>query len=128
MAQQRGQARQNVPGACHLTGRAVTDANGQRWCRVVVVPDLEVVVETGDFKDLGHGDIHFVGQRHQVALEQCTVLVVQGVQVLNQQVAPVAVCWPLADQGAHLIECLCFNLPAFERVEVFFTQTLTQVV
>ena len=51
----------------HPAGQRLADPDGDRRRRCFVgVDDVEVVIERGDLVDLGHCELHFLGERHQV--------------------------------------------------------------
>ena len=113
-AEQFGQPRQQVLGTGQFAGQAVAHAHGEARCRLVAAHHFEVVVEGRDLVDLGHGNVHFPRQRHQVAVVQAAEGVVELVQVLDEQVAPVALGRRRADQRAHFDERRFLGLAALE--------------
>ena len=83
-AQNFGQARQQILGACHFAAQAVAHAHGQRRRLGIAFEDFEVVIESGDLKYLGHANAHFFGQRHQMPVVQAAEVVLEAVQMFNQ--------------------------------------------
>jgi len=73
-----------------------------------------VMIKRGDFIDLGHREIHQLGQGHQMALAKTTVRVVDAVQVLDEQVATVAFWRAGSDQGFNLGQGYSVGLASFE--------------
>ena len=126
VAQQGGQARQQILGSRHFAAQAVAHANGQARGLGIALEHLKVVVESGHLKHLGHRDIHLFGQRHQMAVMQATVGVVNLVQVLNQQVAAVPFGGAAAKEGTHFGQGSIVRLAAFELA--FAANTLAHVV
>ena len=111
---------------CSCTSRLSLPASWQlRLSQTrTVSAGLEVVVEARDLEHLDHRQAHFGRQRHDVALEQGAVMVVEGVQVLDQEIAPMAFGRCRADQGAHLGARLVTGLAALEpaaRLAQLFT-------
>ena len=105
------QACQQALCAAQLTGKAIANPHRQLRRFLPVAQHLEVVVERGDFKDLCHGHVHLTAQRHQVAIVQAAVAVVQPVQVLDEQVAAMG-AW--SDQCLDLCQGRLVGLPALE--------------
>ena len=101
-------------GAAEFTAQAVADAHCQAGGLLIALHDLKVVIEGGDLVDLGHRKIHFLGQRHQMPVVQAAVGVVELVQVLDQQIAPMATVRPFSNQGHHLGQGLCVGLTPLE--------------
>jgi len=60
------------------------------------------MVKTGDLEHLGARQIHLMRQGHQMAAVQAPVGVLQAVQVLDQQVAAMALRRRLTNERAHL--------------------------
>ena len=100
--EQLRQARQQIACTGHGTAEAVTHPYGQGGGLLAIVQQIEVMVETGDLEHLGARKIHLMRQGHQMMAVQAQVSVLQAVQVLDQQVAAVALrrCFP--DERAHL--------------------------
>jgi hypothetical protein len=101
--QQGGQSLQQLARAGHLARQAVTYPHGDsRRCVEaalgVFAHHVEVVIEAGDFKDLGLRQAQQLGQRGEVVGLQLAEAVVDGVQVFDQQIAPQ---WRLPDGGAN---------------------------
>ena len=113
-AQQGRQARKQVLRAGEFTAEAVTHTHREAGRSRITAHDLEVVVETGDLVDLGHGNLHLTGQRHQVAVMQARPGVVDLVQVFDQQVAAVAPGRRRTDEGTHLVTRTIVDLAALE--------------
>ena len=110
----RFRLRKQPLGARQGAGEAVADPDGERRRgRLAVLHDVEMGVEGGDLVDLGQGQPHLVGQRHEVARVQAAVPVLDQVQVLDQQVAPAR---PVAEQRADLVEGLRIDLPPLRRL------------
>ena len=85
----------------------------------VILQNLKVVVETGDLKDLGHRDIHLVRQCDKMAFKQTTVVVIEGVQMFDQQVAAVAVSGAWANQCPNVTDRVAQRLAALELAAGF---------
>ncbi len=73
-----------------------------------------MVIEAGHLEHLHHRQAHLGGQGHQVALEQAVEGVVERVQVLDQQVAAMALQGRFADEGADLAQRGGLGLTALE--------------
>jgi hypothetical protein len=84
-----------------------------------------VVVEARDLENLDHGQPHLGRERHDHCLGQAVVGVVDGVQVFNQQVAPVAVGGRCADQCTHRLDGGGGGLAALEVGTRSFARTGT---
>ena len=77
-------------GAHLFAGQTVADPDGQgRRQRLVVEHDVEVGIEGRDLVDLRHGNDHEVGERVKVAGLEAAPGVLDEMEVLDQQVAPV---------------------------------------
>ena len=115
-AQQAGQFGQQVLGARHLAGQAITHPHRQRRRRGLAFLDhVEVVVEGRDLVDLGLRQPHFLRQRRQVGGRQVAEVVLQLVQVLDQQVglARLAAQQPLYIGQRRRIDAAAFGRLAF---------------
>ena len=121
--QNRRKPCQQVPGARHLAAQAVAHTYGQRRRLGIALEDFEVVIESGDLKDLGHADAHFFGQRHQVPVVQAAVMVLQAVQMLDQQVSRMRAG---TQQIAHLLHRDVIRLAALELA--FAADALAHIV
>ena len=117
LAQRAVQRFQQIPGTGHGAADAVAHPHRQGGRQLVVAQHLKMVVEAGHLKDLGHWQAHFGGQRHQMALKQGAVMVVEPVQVFDQQVTRVAVFGRTTDERMHVSACLGIDLTAFELVD-----------
>ena len=77
-------------GAQEFAGQTVADPDGQgRRQRLVVEHDVEVGIEGRDLVDLRHGNGHEAGERVEVAGLEAALGVLDEMEVLDQQVAPV---------------------------------------
>jgi hypothetical protein len=74
--------------AGHLARQARAHAHGERGHRRGVVDDVEVVIERGDFVDLGLREPEALGESGEVAAAQRANAVLQAMQVLDEQVFP----------------------------------------
>ena len=83
------QALQQILRAAHFAGQSVAHAHGESRRLLAFAQHFEVVIERRDFEDFRHRHIHLPGQRHQMPVVQAAIGVVELVQVLDQQVAPV---------------------------------------
>ena len=122
-AQNSGQARQQVLRTGQRAAQAVAHAHREAWGRGVAFKHFKVVVEGGHLIDLGHRNVHLLGQCHQVAVVQSAKTVVEHVQIFDQQVAPVR---PGAQQCAHFGHGGVLGLVAFEFA--FAADALAHVV
>ena len=66
-------------------------------------------IESGDFIDLGHGQLHLLGQGGEVARGEMSVTVLNQVQVLDQKVAAARIC---IQERPNLFKSLWFDLAA----------------
>ena len=73
-----------------------------------------MVVEAGHLQHFSHGQPHLGSQGHQIALGQAVEMVVELVQVLDQQVAPVAFKRHISDECAHGLHGIGFRLAPLE--------------
>ena len=99
LPQQGWQARQQVVGASHLATEALADTHGLSSGLGPVTQDVEVVIETGDFKHLDDGDVHLGGQGHQQVFGQAGAGIVDQVQKFDQQVTPITLWRASAQQS-----------------------------
>ena len=124
--QQGWQAGQQILCAGQLAGQAIAHPDGHAGCFFITAYHLKVVVERGHLIHLGHGNIHLFGQRHQMAVMQAAVSVIELVQVLNQQIAPVPFDWFDTDQRTHFTNRNVVRLASLEFA--FALDALTQLV
>ncbi|MNS50247.1 hypothetical protein D3C86_1178310 [compost metagenome] len=75
----------------------------------VLSDNIEMVIETGHLEDLGLGHAHFLRQCGQMGRGQLAEVVLDGVQMLDQQVSAAR---GIAQQLAHLGQCRRVHLPA----------------
>ena len=122
-AQDRRQSGQQPLGACQLAAQAVAHPHSQGRAWVIAAQHLEVVVERGHLVHLGQRQVHGSGQCRQVALVQASVRVVELVQVLDQQVAPVR---RRPHQRPHFTQRGLVGLAPFQLT--FFADALAHVV
>ena len=113
-AQQGGKALEQLFAPREYATQATAYPNGQCGGLAIAADDVEVMIKCSNFIDLGHREIHQLGQGHQMAFAKTTVRVVDAVQVLDEQVATVAVCWAGSDQGFHLGQRCGVGLASFE--------------
>ena len=74
-------------GAGDLARQAVADANGQRRRRgLAFLDDVEVVIEAGDFVDLGLRQAHLLCQGGEMRRREVAEAILDLVQVLDQEV------------------------------------------
>ena len=85
-----------------------------------------MVIEGGDLIDLGHGNVHLLGQRHQMPLKQTPISVIELVQMLNEQITPMPGLGLGAYQRTHVTQRRVVRLPALEFA--LATNALTHVV
>ena len=115
-AEQRGQSRLQIGQQGHRTSQlarqAVAHPQRETGRRSPVAQNLEVVVEAGHLKHLGHRQPHGLRQRHQVCLGQAIAVVVQPVQVLDELVARMAVWRCRANERLHLRQRTGIDRPA----------------
>ena len=76
LAQRRLQLVQQACCTGHVTTEAITDTHCKLGCRLAIANDFKVMVESCDLIDLGHWDVHQLGQGHQMTLLQTTVKVI----------------------------------------------------
>ncbi len=98
--------------ACHLARQTGAHANREPGHGCGVVDDVEVVIEGGDFVDLGLRELQVLRQRGEVAAAQRADAVLQAMQVFDEQVA--ARCEAVAG-GADGIAGDLVDLPALRR-------------
>ncbi len=80
-------------GAGEHARQRIADADRQWWRRrLVFLDDIEMIVERGDFIDLGLRQPQPIGQRAQMPRRKMAELVLDTMQAFNQQVAPIAAC------------------------------------
>jgi len=111
-AEQLGQARQQIARAGHGAAEAVTHTHRQGCGLLAIFQQVEVVVKTGDLEHFGARQVHLVRQGHQMMAVQAPVGVLQAVQVLDQQVAAMALRRRLTNERAHLGQRGVFRLTA----------------
>ena len=126
VAQQGRQSGQQILRPRQLAGQTVTHPYRHTWCRLITTDHLEVVIKRGHFIHFSHGNIHLFGQRHQVPVMQAAVSVVELVQVLNQQIAPVPVVWLEANQRTDFTHRNIICLAPLEFA--FALDTLTHLI
>ena len=88
--------------------RTVTGGGGS----LAFLHHIEMRVEGCDLIDLGERHLHLGGERGEMGGRQITVLILNQMKVLDQQIAPAR---PVGEQPAHLLERLRIDLAALGR-------------
>ncbi len=89
-------------GTGHAAAGAAAQAQrGRRWRRFSVRDDVEMGVERCHLEQLGHRQVHHLGQGGEDGHRQMAKAVLQPVQVLDQQVSP------QRRLAQYLKHCLC---------------------
>src|SRR6202049_410059 len=87
-------------GAGHLAGKRLADPHRQRRRRrLALLHHVEMVIEGGDFVNLGARELELLGQREDMRRRNMSIPILNSVQELDQQVAP---AWRTAKQSANL--------------------------
>ncbi len=82
------QGREQALRARQIAGKAVADSNGQgRRRRFILVHDVEMRIEGGDFVDFGLRHTEFGGQRRNVARRKMAVAILDEVKIFDQKIA-----------------------------------------
>ncbi len=77
-----------------------------------------MVVETGHLEDFCLRQPHILSQRLEMRGSQMAVMILDGVKVFDQKVAPAR---GIAKQGADLVECLLVRARPLGLAAFFFT-------
>jgi len=108
------QSVKQILGAHQRTGETVADAHRQGWRRgLVLLDDVKVRVERGDLVYVRKRKAHLIRKRDQVTGMQATVVILQEVQVLDQQVGRARA---IAEKRPHLVDGLRVGLAAAREV------------
>ncbi len=109
-AEAAGQSRQQRRRAGQLTTDRIAHPDGQGRRRGLVLFDhIKMVVKAGHLVDLNRGQPHLRGQGNEMGRRQVAVVVLNGMQVLNQQIAPAGCA---AEQALDLGQSLGVGRPA----------------
>ncbi|MNV67498.1 hypothetical protein D3C71_1603020 [compost metagenome] len=126
-AQPLGQRGQQLARTRQAAAQAVAHAQHQaRGLGILAAHGVEVVVEARHLVHLGHGQVHLLGESHQVPVVQHAEVVVQAVQIFNEQVAPEAFGRARAQQLRHIGHRCVLGLAALEAA--FAANALAHVV
>ena len=99
----------------HVATEPIADPHRELWRLLAIPNNFEVMIEGGHFVHLGHGDVHQLGQGHQVPLVQTSVGVVDFVQMLNEQIAALLEYFAIPRQQClNLRQRHIIDLPPFE--------------
>ncbi len=110
-AQDCRQLLQQILRASQFAGQAITHTHGELRRFLPFAQHLEVVIERRDFEDFCHRHIHLPGECDQMPVVQAAPGIVELVQVLDQQIAPMG---RRADEFQHLGHRHVIGLPALE--------------
>ncbi len=114
VAEPGAQIIEQMLGAIERAAEAVAHPHGQRRRRRLVIhDDVEMRIERGDLVNLGQGEPHLLGQRHQMPGMEAAVMVLQQMQVLDQEVAAALA---LAEQRRHFGERGRVDLAALRMI------------
>ena len=95
------QIRKQVLGAGKRAGQRIADAHrDRRRRRLALLHDIEMGIEGRDLVDLGQRELHLVRQRRKMRGGQMTVVILDEMQMLDQQVAPAR---PVGQKREHFL-------------------------
>ncbi len=107
------QVAQQMLAAGHGAGQRIANPHGdRRRRRLAFLHHVEMRIEGCDLVDFGQRELHLLGQRGEMRRREKTVLVLDQMQMLDQEIAAALA---FAEQRAHFGERLRVDLAALGR-------------